>query len=108
MKNEETHINGYKVIADACRKLLGEEQNIDKENTLRKIKTLDFLSTCTEQEINELFNSSAFNNIVKGYFLMACNNIKLDTSTSKTLLNELNLLFSEKTADEAETYYYKH
>lgn len=101
-------MNGYKNTADAYRRLLETDKNIDREYTQRKIKALDFLSECNQQEIQEVFNSSAFNNIVKGYLLMACKNAGIDDETRKELFNELRYLFDEKTADEAENYYYSH
>lgn len=101
-------MNGYKITADSYRELLKSEQDINRASVESKIKALDFLAACTEAERLELFNSSAFNNVVKGYLEMACNNIGLDEETRKRLLNEFSYLFDTVTADQAEAYYNSH
>ena len=101
-------MNGYQMTADSYRTLLEREQNIDRASIERKIKALDFLATCTKEERLELFNSSAFNDVVKGYLKMACNNMELEDETRQGLLNELRYLFDTVTADQAEDYYSNH
>ena len=71
-------MNGYQMTADSYRTLLEREKDIDRASIESKIKALDFLATATEEERLELFNSSAFNDLVKGYFKMAFDNLKLE------------------------------
>lgn len=101
-------MNGYQMTADSYRKLLESEKDIDRASTESKIKALDFLATATEKERLELFNSSAFNDVVKGYLKMACDNLKLEDEVRQGLLNELRYLFDTVTADQAEDYYNNH
>lgn len=103
-------MNGYQMTADSYRQLLESDksQDIDREAIQHKIKALDFLATATEEERLELFNSSAFNDVVKGYMKMAVDNMELDKETRQGLLNELRYLFDTVTADQAEAYYNNH
>ena len=103
-------MNGYAMTSQAYKRYLEEhpdEPDNIKESIYHKIKALDLLAECTEEERLELFNSSAFNDVVKGYVKMAANNIGLDDGTKGWLLSELRFLFSTVTADEAEAYYQK-
>lgn len=101
-------MNGYQITADSYRKLLQTEPDIDRAKTEQKIKALDFLASCSKEERLELFNSSAFNDVVKGYVLLALDNLKTDPEQRKAIINEVAYLFDIKRADEAEQYYYDH
>lgn len=59
-------MNGYKLIADSYRHLIAKGK-IDKNIAEKEIRIFDFLSTCDEDDIGILFNSGAFNEIMKGY-----------------------------------------
>lgn len=101
-------MNGYQITADSYRTLLQTEPDIDRAKTEQKIKALDFLASCSKEERLELFNSSAFNDVVKGYVLLALDNLKTDPEQRKAIINEVAYLFDIKRADEAEQYYYDH
>lgn len=101
-------MNGYQMTADSYRTLLEREQNIDRASIESKIKALDFLATATEEERLELFNSSAFNDVVKGYLKMAVDNMELEDEVRQGLLNELRYLFDTVGAKQAEDYYNNH
>ena len=96
-------MNGYKMTADAYRIFKKREPKADVDSN---IKTLDFLATCTEEDIYNLFNSSAFNNICLGYVKMALNGFKeLDDDTKARINNRVWAMFDEKNAKQAEKYY---
>lgn len=107
-REERDAMNGYQMTADSYRTLLEREQNIDRASIESKIKALDFLATATEEERLELFNSSAFNDVVKGYLKMAVDNMELEDEVRQGLLNELRYLFDTVTAKQAEDYYNTH
>jgi hypothetical protein len=46
--------------------------------------------------------------VVKGYVLLALDNLKTEPEQRKAIINEVAYLFDIKTADEAEQYYYNH
>lgn len=101
-------LNGYKLMADSYRQLLEKDPTADKEDAQRKIKVNDFLSTCNEQEIHEIFNSTAFNTIVKGYILKTCDQLKISTKTKQNIMNEFRYQLDTTRANEAADYYYNH
>lgn len=103
-------MNGYKMHADAYRTFLERDnpQGEARADIERKIKALDIMAETDTATKYALFNSSAFNDIAKGYFLKALHNIGADEETRKAAMNEIRLLFDEMTADQAEAYYMEH
>lgn len=95
-------MNGYKMTADAYREAKKRDPKIDVESN---IKTLDFLATCTEEDIHNLFNSTAFNNICMGYVKMAINDFEeLDDDMKDRIINHVRYKFDTATAKQAEKY----
>lgn len=61
-------MNGFKMLSDNYKNFLKDET--DKRiitEMEKKVKVLDFLSTCDKKEICYLFDSSAFNDIFLAY-----------------------------------------
>lgn len=95
-------MNGYKMTADAYREFKKKDPKINVDSN---IKTLDFLATCTKEDIYNLFNSTAFNYICLGYVEMALNDFKeLDDDTKDRINNHVRAMFDEKNAKQAENY----
>lgn len=59
-------MNGYEVMSQCYRKAVDNDQ-IDPDEGSRKIRIFDFLASCDQSDIFALFDSSAFNDIVKAY-----------------------------------------
>lgn len=98
-------MNGYKMTAEAYKTLRGNSK-VDQAEVESNIKTLDFLATCTKEDIYNLFNSSAFNNICMGYVEMAINDFKeLDDDMKDRIINHVRYKFDTVTANQAENYY---
>ncbi len=101
-------MNGYKMLADSYRKFL-DNNTADKESIKTHIKALDFLADCDKATIYALFDSSAFNDIVKGYvFLMADNEKELTDEQKSHLKGRIEGLFDSVSSKQAEDYYYNH
>lgn len=95
-------MNGYKMSADAYREFKKRDPKIDVDSN---IKTLDFLATCTKEDICNLFNSTAFNNICMGYVKIALNDFKeLDEDMKDRIINHVYHKFDTVTAEQAENY----
>lgn len=95
-------MNGYKMSADAYREFKKRDPKIDVDSN---IKTLDFLATCTKEDICNLFNSTAFNNICMGYVKIALNDLKeLDEDMKDRITNHVRYKFDTVTAEQAENY----
>lgn len=98
-------MNGYKMTAEAYKKLRGNSK-LDQADVESNIKVLDFLATCTKEDIYNLFNSTAFNYICLGYVEMALSNFKeLDDDTKDRIINRVWAMFDEKNAKQAEKYH---
>ena len=92
-------MNGYTVMAESYKKAI-EQGKISKEIAEPEIRIFDFLSTCSQDDLYQLVNSSAFNDIMKGYMRKAIKNAELNEKDEERVLNELRYLFDEKTAKE--------
>lgn len=92
-------MNGYKMMAESYKKAI-EQGKISKEDAEPEIRIFDFLSTCSQDDLYRLVNSSAFNDIMKGYMNKAVKNAELSEEDEERVLNELRYLFDEKTAKE--------
>lgn len=101
-------MNGYKMTADSYRHLLETEKDIDRESTERKITALEIMANTDRRTQYELFNSSGFNDIAKGYFLMALDNSGIEGEQRKDIMREIKWLFDTVTAEQAEKYYTEH
>lgn len=95
-------MNDYKMTADAYRQAKKQDPRLDLDSN---IKVLDFLATCTKEDIYNLFNSAAFNNICMGYVKAALNDFKdLDDDTKDRIINHVRYKFDTVTANQAESY----
>lgn len=95
-------MNGYKMSADSYRILKKKDPKLDVDSN---IKVLDFLSTCTKEDIYNLFNSGAFNYICMGYVEMALNDFEeLDDDMKDRITNHVLYKFDTATAKQAEKY----
>lgn len=96
-------MNGFKIMADSYRKL-ADEGKITKEQAEKDCKAYDFLATCDDEDICNLFDSGAFNEISKGYMRLAVKELieenVIDEEQGRAVRNRFALLFSEKTANE--------
>ena len=97
-------MNGFKLQADAYRKA-AEEGKVDKNHAEKLCKTLDFLETCDDEDIYNMFDSSAFNEIAKSYLRIAVRELVdegvLEDDQAIAVRNRYSLLFDEKNAKEA-------
>ncbi len=94
-------MNGYKVIADSYRKLLEQEQGArEKEKIESTIKVYDMLSELTENEVYCIFDSGAFNDVVKGYCRKAIKMCGLSDVACSEVMSEIGNLLSEVKAKE--------
>lgn len=100
-------MNGYKIHADAYRKVLADENPTGeaKAEMERRITALDIMANTDRPTQFEIFNTGGFNDVCKGYLLMALRNIGVDPDTQKAALAELRALFDTVTAGAAEQFY---
>lgn len=85
-------MNGFQVMAEAFHKA-GDE---------KKARIHTFLASCNEEDFDILFDSSAFNDIAKGYLRLALRELEdedeIEDETAAAVRRRFNLLFSELSA----------
>lgn len=96
-------MNGFQLQADAYRKA-AEQGKITQKQADKECKVFDFLATCDDEDICNLFNSSAFNEIAKSYMRLAVRELAdegvIDEEQATAVRNRYSLLFDEKRAQE--------
>lgn len=100
--------NGYQMLADGYKEYLEKNPTAPEEvkaSMQKDIKVLSFLGECDREEKHKLFNSSAFNDVLKGYVLKAADNLKYDRDKRQELINEIAYLLDTMGASESEQYY---
>ena len=86
-------MNGYQFQADAYRKYLEQHPNEEnKEYMERIIKVNEFLAVGTKEDIEELYNSSAFNEITKAYAKKAMQNLGFKKKEIEAVQDEIKWL----------------
>ena len=96
-------MNGFQLTADSYRKAT-EQGKISKDYADKECKVLDFLATCDDTDICNMFDSSAFNEIAKSYLRIAVRELTdegtIDEEQAQAVRNRFSLLFDEKQAHE--------
>lgn len=92
-------MNGYTMMADSYRELMNDGK-IDKESAEKSIRIYEFLATCDKDDLCQMVDSSAFNDIIRAFLKMAVVNAELEEEQQDKVLNQLRWIFDEKSAKE--------
>lgn len=92
-------MNGYTMMADSYRELMNDGK-IDKESAEKSIRIYEFLATCDKDDLCQMVDSSAFNDIIRAFLKMAVVNAELEEEQQDKVLNQLCWIFDEKSAKE--------
>lgn len=92
-------MNGYTMMADSYRKLMNDG-TIDKDSAEKSIRIYEFLATCDKDDLCQMVDSSAFNDIIRVFLKMAVVNAELEEEQQDKVLNQLRWIFDEKSAKE--------
>jgi hypothetical protein len=103
-------VNGYQLHADSYKKLLENTETAQEvqEDIKKKIRAFEIMANTDRQTQFELFNTGGFNDICKGFLLMAADKAQADKETASRILSALTGLFDEMSAEQAEQYYKNH
>lgn len=96
-------MNGFERMAQAYEKML--RGGAEDEGIKQKIKVLRLVAGLTEDEIDALFDTSAFNSIVKGYLIAAMGNAELTDEQRSDIQNGLRFALDEMSAGDARRKY---
>ena len=99
-------MNGYTLMAESYKKLMNEGK-IEKEVAEKEIRIYEFLATCDLDDKCIMVDSSAFNDIIRGYLQLALTNAELDENSQKKALEQLRWIFDECSAKEVLEKYKK-
>ena len=97
-------MNRYYIDLAETYRMRAEKGQISKEEADWKRAVYAFLGTSSDEMINEMFDSGAFNSIVKGYVTLALKNTGTDEEKTKQDLQELQRLFDTIKAKDAESH----
>lgn len=92
-------MNGYTMMADSYRELMNDGK-IDKESAEKSIRIYEFLATCDKDDLCQMVDSSAFNDIIRAFLKMAVVNAELEEEQQDKVLNQIRWIFDEKSAKE--------
>lgn len=102
-------MNGYELTANTYRRLLETETDHAAIADMQsKLKVYSFLAELSDRERLELFNSSAFNDVCKGYLMAALDSIGIDHDTQQKAVYAMAAQFDSMNAKQAEQYYLEH
>lgn len=92
-------MNGYSLTAQTYRDL--EKKGIyTKEKADKLVRIYEFLATCDKEDICNLFDSSAFNDITRCYILLSIENSSIDEKIKEEIINNSKYVFDDTTAKE--------
>ena len=92
-------MNGYKLMSDSYKTLL-KQGKIDKETAEKSIRIYDFLSECDTDDLCQMVDSSAFNDMIRAFLAMAVKNADIDEESQDKVIGQLRWIFDEKSAKE--------
>lgn len=96
-------MNGFELMSESYRKA-AEQGKITQRQADKKCKAYDFLATCDDEDICNLFDSTAFNDIAKSYMRRAVKELveegTIDEEQGIAVRNRFSLLFDEIRAHE--------
>lgn len=90
----KSEIEVYQQVLESGR------SKIDQEYLAAKIKSLEPFAERTDEEILMMFNSGAFNEVLKAYCRVAMTNCHIDDDTISRVLGEINMLLDTVGASE--------
>ncbi len=96
-------MNGFQLTSDSYRKA-ADQGKISKDYADKKCKVFDFLASCDDLDLCNMFDSSVFNEITKSYLRLAVRELidegTIDEDQARAVRNRFSLLFDEKQAHE--------
>lgn len=106
---ENNKMTGFIRLAEGYENILksrSNEMTEDQVNTIRsEIKTLRIVGDMTEKELCFLFDTSAFNEILEGYILLACDDMEFSAKQKRDFIQSVKHNLDFKKSGEALKYW---
>lgn len=96
-------MNGYTLHAESYKRYLETHPDMPQENREHiesEIKTLEIMATLTEQERMMLFDTGAYNDVLKGYCRRAMANCDIPKDKQQEVIEEIKYLLDTIKASE--------
>lgn len=97
-------MNGFALIAESYEQLV-KQGKMTEEQAKRNIEIYDFLATCNQDDLCQMVDSSAFNDIIRAFLAKVIDNANLDEKSKDSVTNELRCLFDDLSAKDVLTQY---
>lgn len=92
-------MNGYETMSESY-KILMQRGEIEKEAAEKAIRVYDFLAGCDTDDLCEMIDSSAFNDLIRAFLVRAVTSAGLDDDTIDQIMQQLRYIFDGQTAKE--------
>lgn len=92
-------MNGYTLMSESYRKLINEGK-IEREDAEKEIRIFEFLASCDQDDLCRLVDSSAFNDIIKGYMKVAVEDAGVEEKAKSRVLDSIYKIFDSYSAKE--------
>lgn len=94
-------MNEYNMQIEMYKQVLASDKtNIDRDCIEAEIRALKPFAERTEQEIIKMFDTGAFNKVLKAYCRKAMKNCNVDSETISNVMNEIKWLLDTVSANE--------
>lgn len=98
-------MNGYETMSENY-KILMQRGEIEKEAAEKAIRVYDFLAGCDTDDLCEMIDSSAFNDLIRAFLVRAVTSAGLDDDTIDQIMQQLRYIFDGQTAKEVLEAYF--
>lgn len=92
-------MNGFELMAEAYKKLACQDK-IEKEVAEKEIRIFEILASCDQDDLCRLVDSSALNDILKGYMKVAVDNTDIDDISKAKVLAQIPWALDQYSAKE--------
>lgn len=99
-------MNSYEMMSENY-KILMQRGEIEKETAEKAIRVYDFLAECDTDDLCQMVDSSAFNDLIRAFLIRAITNADLSEDATLKIMEQLRWIFDSQTAKQVLDAYYR-
>ena len=80
----------------------------EKKAVTKEIQFYENVATYSRKQLLKIFDSTTYNNVLKGYMMMAMDEVRLRKEKKREISEALRFILDTVDAEEAEHYYLVH